>query len=461
MTATTHIIDWKNKSSLSNKPMVTIVTEPDSINVGDVVTIKLYSAYPHELSSPYLGLGAKRVLPDSSNVDLDEIVELSGGSEISCKFPIASVKSIVVGLPIVDETSRAVIDNDRLSQLITVVNHQLKITDSTVKMHGSIRIIYKTFNAQQWIHSAFLQKGRALLFAHNLTTGDYENVALSINEQTRSVNDSIRIDSYPTLKFDMTPYAHFIVYPANRRKFIAADVGSVNFVRNEQQTITAEQITFSGKEANASFYIDSLKSFKGFFFDAKGNVISPAFSVSDGKLVANVECWGSGYINYKTTGSIYEYNAEVSITNIPGGGQHMDVQIGTVYAFDWEKKGISASYKIPNVVFESSEPTDFIEIYKEIVIDRNGAWEKPDDFTGDENTMIQQYVVASGYYYSNGYTDVATYGQENLGVYKNRPFSGVKYKMNKNIPTNANAYVQMAVAQKVADLTFKYGIPNV
>jgi hypothetical protein len=317
---------------------------------------------------------------------------------------------------------------------------------------------YQTFDVQVWQHKPFTKKGNALLFAHNLTIGNYENVPLSISERTSSSSDSIKIEWYPTAKYGYAPYAHFIVYPASKNAFVVADVGTVDKLRDEAQTIKKEQLTFSGLEANASFAIDELVSFTGYFFDAIGNHITPQFRANAGKIISDTECWGTGFVSYKTSGSVYAYNADVTTINLPGGGTHTSINLGIVFAFDRSKKGIATSYEIPVNTMETTSPKDFCKVYKEIVIDNFGSWEKPDGFSGDDNTQIQQYVVATGYIYSNEITDVAEYNAEQLSVYKNQMFTGVKYKMESSIDTSASAYAKQAMETKQQELVVKYGI---
>lgn len=472
MAATTHIINWK---SSANKPPLTIITDPESIYVGDMISISLYSAYPYNLISPYKGLGSKTVAADSENQLIDEVVDLSGSSDVAAKFPIASVSGIMAAIPIVDEITRTVVVEAGfpLGALVSVVNQQLVI-DPTLKLHGSIRLVYKTFNAQKWTHRAFAKKGSALLFAQNTLTMDYENVPLSISEKTNTANDSIKIESYPTSKFGYDPYAHFIVYPASKNVRILTDHGKTKRLRNESHKIKREQISFSGTEASASFIIDSFDKFTGYFFDGKGQVISPSFSLSGGILKANMECYGTGFLSYQTAGGVYQYSAEVAKKDVLGGGLETQITLGTIFAFDPDKKGIAATYDIPQNSVDAVNPTDFCTVYTEMLLQEGGAFEKPPNFPTDnlfpsgivgdgiivgDPYLIQKRIHAVGKLYGNDTMDVDT-----MLVNWETPWGGSEiqpdavYHIDESIPSDASDYAKEQMQAKIKDLKAKYGI---
>lgn len=472
MAATTHIINWK---SSANKPPMTIVTDPESIYVGDVISISLYSAYPYNLLSPYKGLGSKTVAADSENQLIDEVVDLSGSSDVAAKFPIASVSGIFAAIPIVDEVTRVVVVEAGfpMGALVSVVNQRLVI-DTMYKLHGSIRLVYKTFNAQKWTHRAFAKKGSTLLFAQNTLTMDYENVPLSISEKTNSANDSIKIEGYPTSKFGYDPYAHFIVYPASKNVKILTDYGTVKGLRTEIHKIKKEQISFSGKEASASFVIDQIDKFTGYFFDDKGQVISPDFNLSDGILKSNLECYGTGFLSYQTAGTVYQYSAKVQKKDVPGGGLETEITLGTIFAFDPLKKGIAATYDIPQNSVDAINPTDFCTIYTEMLLQEEGAFEKPPNFPTDilfpsgisgdgiiigDPYLIQKRIHAVGKLYGNDSMDVDT-----MLVNWESPWGGSEinpdavYHIDENIPSDASDYAKEQMQSKIKELKAKYGI---
>jgi len=476
--AITHVINWKSNAD-ALKPPLTIITDPESINTGDVIKISLYSAYPHDLISPYDGLGSKSVAPDSDNLPITEVIELSGSSDISTKFPIASASSMLAALPLVDEVTRKIIVHAGmpLGAIVRVVNNQLKIDDS-LKLHGSIRIVYRTFNAQKWTHQPFLQKGNALLFSYNKTLAIYEDVPLSINERSNTGNDSIKINYYPnpSTVFSYERYAYFIVFPASKNAIIKTDFGKAERQGEVSYLVEKERISFSGKEANAEFFINNLSSFKGFFFDGKGKIIEPSFHVDGGILKSSVDCYGTGYLSYSTLGTVYAYSAEKTQKDVLGGGLEISVKIGSIFAFDPVKIGIAATYDIPVMSTEQVNPIEFCRIYSEYVVQEQQAYELPPNFptdniypsqpTGnfpsiDETSLIIERTHIIGNYFSGGGIDTQSYVVNWLDPYTgNTDNPDLVYKVKENIPEDADEYTKQLMRDKIKELKVKYGIKS-
>jgi len=480
MPATTHIIDWKlGIDANANKPPLTIITDPESIQVGDVISISLYSAYPYQLISPYNGLSSKTVKAGSGNKAIEDVIDLSGSTDVSAKFPIASVVSAVAAIALVDETTRQVVLSAGmpLGALVSVVNQKLVI-NSALKLHGSIKLIYKTFDAQQWTHSSFAQKGAALLFAYNETFANYENVPLTISERAKESRDSIKIDGYA--KSTAQAYAGFIVYPSDANPLVLTDAGSTSPTGIVSHIISREQISFSGKTASASFVIDSLIDFRGYFFDAKHNVVSPSVSVSDGELAANIDCYGVGFITYKTSGATYDYFAKKTSNNSGGLYPSWTTTIGTIFAFDRDKVGIAATYDIPPIELVGVNRESVLEVYRDVIVVGEQMFEMPDGATaypddndyiaypmaGDKPPLGEAYAVTQwvheSIYVSNGnvVSDLLA-----VTYYAPTPVEQAfpaKFKLTDNIPTEASEDFPQSVIDELwqtrADLIAKYGI---
>jgi hypothetical protein len=471
--ATTHIIDWQAASANADKPPFVAVIEPSLPVVGDPLTISVYSAYPHTLTSPYNGLGAKTV--NAKDKDIVEIIDLSGSTDVSTKFPIASVVSAVAAIALVDEANRQVVvfSSMPLNNLLSVVNQKLKI-NSALKLHGSIKLTYRTFSVQQWQHEPFSDSGSVILFAHNETLQNFETVAFSVSQK----NETIKIEAYPTTgEFSYTPYAHFIVFPVNNNLIIKSDGGAVHKQGDVSHIITSEEVIFSGSNSiNASFSIDTFKKCTGLFFDAVGNIIHPEFKAENGMLVSDVECYGSGSLDYATQGTVYSYDAEIKTTHLPSGAVDNQVTIGSVFVFDPSKSGIAASYKIPQYQQTITNPIIFCRVYSEYIIQETKRFELPPNFPTDNvfpnmpnadavpeidvTTLSVERTHTVGRYYSTG-------GSIDIEKEINRwyePYHGmteqpdVKYKMQESIPDSASEVDKQQMQRKINELKASYGI---
>lgn len=473
---TTHVIDWTTTAN-ANKSPLTIVTEPDSIKVGDKIKVLLFSAYPHKLISPYNGLGSKAIV--ANDKPQNEVIELSGSLDIATKYPIKSISSLIAALPIVDENTRAIVvqAGASCSHLVAVINQQLKILNPQLKLHGSIRAVYDTFDAQVWTHNAFAQAGKALLFAENEQTAEIETVPLAIAERP-SQTVSFKIEAYPLQgAFSVTNYAWFIVFPTDKNAILKVDYGTITRQGDVSHSVEKERISFSGTEATASFLIEKLVTFKGYFFDGKGKVIEPKFRVTDGKLVADKPCYGTGFLTYFAKGTVYSYAAESETKDIVTGayrGKDTNIKIGTVYLFEKGKIGIATSYDIPNISNEREEPAEFFRIYSEYLVQDKKSFELPPNFPDDNtypsnpsgelpDTSIESIVLERthilGNFYSGGGFDTQRYSQPWL-----EPFSGdenqpdVVYKIKESIPEDADDFTKQLMTQTIERIKAEYGI---
>jgi hypothetical protein len=476
MAAATIVIDWK---SAATKPLLVVKTDPESISVGDSFKVKLFSAYPYDLKSPYDGIGSKKT---EASKPITETVELSGSSDINTQYPIKSVLSIKSLLPIIDELKQeaVVAAGDSARSLIKVVNQQLKLTDATLKLHGSIEVSYETFEAQVWKHNAFAKAGKALLFAKNKTTADVENVPLSISERAlQSV--SFKIEPYERNgAFSLDNYAWFIVYPTDKNCLLTVDHGAITRQGDVSDKIEKERINFSGTEANASFLIEKLVTFTGYFFDGKGKVIRPKFRVGKGILKSDMPCYGTGFLTYFATGTVYSYAIEKTYKEFIAGGlfpiRQLEIQRGTVFLFEKDKIGISLTYDIPDMQAQQHvEPVEFFRIYSEYVVQDKKTFELPPNFP-DDNTfpsnpagdlpdkdtpsIVLERTHFLGNLFTGGGIDTQFYSQVWLS-----PFAGeadnpdIVYKIRENIPADADEYAKQTMEDKIKQAKEEYGIP--
>jgi hypothetical protein len=482
MPATTHIINWKSGVD-TTKPPLTIITAPDSIVAGDEITISLYSATQYNLLSPYNGLSSKTIA--SANPSIDEVIELSGSAEINAKYPVASLVSAIAAIPLVDELTHKVVINagQPLGALVSVVNQRLVI-NSTLKLHGGIQAVYNTFPAQQWTHKPFAKKCSALLFAQNTVDLSYENVPLSIGERSSSTNDSIRIEGYPIVyHFSTNPYAGFIVFPARANAIVKADYGWVVKRPDISYLIEREKVTFAGKTANAAFFIDKKLTFTGYFFNAKHEVVIPKFTVSAGNLASDIDCYGTGFLTYETLGTVYDYNAQITVDNTGPFGSWLTV-VGNVFAFDPEKVGIAATYEIPlNTIGENLTREIMIEVYREVLVVGKDIFEVPDGtpaypdgnnythYSGlpdnqkpplGEAYAVTRWVHESVFIINGAVNHEFEVVNWSLPASDADPFLGVVYKMTDKIPTTSSLDYPQQVLDELnkekADLIVKYNI---
>ena len=465
MSSATHIIDWTKYDAANKLPLV-IETTPSPLYINDVVTINLYCADDYTLISPYNGLSPKSntAKPDS----ITETIELSGSSDISAKYPIKSVVALVTAIPLLDENTRSLIDAP-LNQLVQVVNQQLKVADG-YKLHGSIKLIYTTFNAQTWTHKAFNKAGNALLFAQNNRTGAIDNVPLSIGENTNNSVDGIRIEPWalPARWGVNNPYHAFVIYPANRRYDVVPSVGRVEFKNPVEQHIKNEEITFNSKEASTSYKIKRLIRFTGIFWDMNRRRCEPRFRFDNGVIKSDIECFGFGSVEYITDGLMYYYYANVN----QGGNGSVAIEAGVLVVQDIDKKGVGATYTLPATDFILPvEETEFCKIYKKVIMQDDDrvfkvppAWSSGDntypnyngqDLPDPDKSFQAGSVVVSCKITSEGMIKVTKFNEiETL------PFEvPEKYDIAENIPSNIDDSTLLSKMQsKINELKTQYGI---
>jgi len=471
MSAATAIINWKQLAD-NTKPLLIVKTEPDSIYTGDSFKVRLFSAYNHNLISPYGGLGSKQI---EAAKPITETVELSGSSEIRTEYPIKSVSTIRALLPIIDETTRAIViaAGDSARDLVSVVNQQLKLSNETLKLHGSVEVRYSTFDAQVWQHKPFNSKGRVLLFAHNVELGNYENVPITINERSKP-GDSIKIEAWTFQpKQSFNPYHAVVIYPADKKYIVKADVGEVKFREPVTHTIKAESISFSGKEITTSYPLIRLKKVTGIFFDASLNEITPHFRLSDGMIKSDVECYGFAIVDYDTKGLIYDYNADVHIDTIL---HHTTINIGHIIAQEKGKTGIGASYKVPLWQTEVKKPVDFYTITRKVLAQSATTFEYPPNWSNDDNTypnlpgasaipelgsgFVTAVVVESGYVDSSGSIDYDTHSNAFYDPYAGSPTNpDAIYEIQTSIPSDiVDTSLITTLEEKISEAKERWGI---
>lgn len=440
------------------------IIEP-SPAIGDAFEIRIYAPENYQVSSLYGSVSAAAL--KSSDIQR-EIISITAVPA----FPVKQIISNRAANHIIDADTKTIslVFNDAVPE---------DFTDESVNLFGSVEWVYTTFDAQIFTHAALSKAGEYVLFATD-ANGCTQEIKFTVSESSNS-NNGIKIDAYP-LRYGSTGfyglYANFIVYPANKNALVKCDVGTVTRYADVSQLIWRESVSFSGKEADAGFFIDAMLYFSGFFFDGYGNEISPSFSVTDGKLVASVECWGVGYLNYYSTGTVYDYFAQVDTP--PGGG--VTVSIGTAFAFDRKQKGIAASYEIPPRESGKSNREDVIIIYRDVIVqganefempdgtpawpDGNGYVNYPSALDADKPAIGDAYAVSPEnrhiVFVENG-----TFFDDESAPFWHKPetvgqFQGVKWKLKSNIPTEPTATISSALITqlnaRLAELQTQYGI---
>lgn len=473
MSAATGIIEWKNLLA-NNKPLLVVKTDPESLYAGDSFKVKLYSAYNHALISPYDGLGAKTIEPVEP---ITETVELSGSSEMNTEFPINSVISLRALLPIVDETTRTIVieTGDNARDFVSVVNQRLRLMNESLKLHGSITIIYNTFDAQVWQHKPFASKGKAMLFAHNLDVDIYENVPLSINERT--ANKGLKIEGravQPERGFN--PYHSVIIYPNDAKQLIVkATRGSVRFRGIDSHDIENEQVNFSGKELSTSYPITKLNNISGDWFNRDGNAISPGFRLDNGIIKSDIDCYGIGFIDYTTRGLWYDYNADVKIDTVTNT---TTIKIGYIFAYERGKFDSAVSYQVPQWQSDTKQPIDFYTVTRKVLSQRSRTFECPPNWDSDDNTYPSQPNLSpndlpeigsgfvSGVVIESGYVDV--FGSIDYSTHSNafyEPYHGSEinpdavYEIQVSIPSEiVDSSLISALNDKIEEAKQRWGI---
>lgn len=460
------------------EPFVTVDVTPSPLYMGDDLLIKLYSHDAYDLLSPYNGLGSKSVESALTPLVHTEVVNISGNAEIKPKYPIASLISVTSTSTLVDSTEHKIIlsKGKLLGGIVTFADDRLYV-HKDLKLLGLVQIVYTTFPAQKWSHSYFDELGEKVLYAHNQVVDTYTDVPIQINDN-RSNLSGIKFEPYPVEVHGYTPYASFVVFPASLNPLLKANHGTIHGGTEIVHKVPNEKVSFKGLEASASFHIDELISVSGFFFDASMNEIDPTIIAINGKLVANVECYGDAYIDYNTHGLKYDYHAEVLIEDT-NPGTRVSVNIGTVYASDRLKPGYTASYPIPKWNDGArGAPVEFCKIYREVVLQEKNCFEKPlawptnNTYTGlnppaghapvvGDATVLERRVHVVGEVYDNDTVDTTTHNPPlELPVAGSdySVFADLRYMIEVNIPTGAHPYAEQSMNETIKRLKEHYGI---
>jgi hypothetical protein len=465
---TIHVIDWQ-KSSTDKSPLK-IVFDPEQIYPGDQINIRLFSAYPYRLESPYGGLSAKSIATE--NPPIEEVIYLSGNAEITTEYPVDSIVSAFSSCQIVSETTRKIVIPANFPiTLLSVVGQKLKL-NTTDKLHGSIKLIYHTFSGQKWSLKPFSEPTKALLFAQNLSDLSYENVPITVNERSVSSNDGVTLEMH-----DKTIIANklaFRLYPANADVELKANAG---LIEPSMTTLISARDTLSFNSENektASRYINELVwTGNVFLYDENYNDVIPGISVSGGKIVLSQKCTGNITIDYKTTVKLFNY------TPATGGVWGNKKQYGRVVAFNKRKKLFAAlDMSIPG---GDKNRYDAIVVYKKVLAQNDKLWElpttwpndntyagypsltdseKPEIGVGGVNQDVRHVVYVED---DEIYEDMPLVTWNRPSPTKTTPLNGVKWEINVNIPTPGegdSTYVYDQLIAKEAALRALYNIQS-
>lgn len=363
------------------KPPFVYKIEPSSLYTNDEFKVLLYSPQQYDLFSPYYGITG-----DKQTETAIERIETLSIDSLNIEYPIAELLNVTVKNGIVNKSTRQAIysGGQVITNLFEIVNSALKLVDADVNLIGSITVKYKSYPAQTWQHKGFKTSGDAMLFAQNLTTLEWENIPLSIGERTDTANTSIKIEAWTFQpKRGFSPYHAVIIYPADKQYKVTTDYGLVQYREKATHTIKAEELSFSGKEANTNYPIVSLVKVTGSFFDANLNEVTPRFRLSDGVIKSNIECYGFAIVEYTTEGLVYDYNADVTIQTVPTN--LTTIRIGYIIAQEKGKIGIGASYKVPQWQNNTVERMDFYKITRKVVTQGNKTFEYPPNWDTDNS----------------------------------------------------------------------------
>lgn len=159
----------------------------------------------------------------------------------------------------------------------------------------------------------------------------------------------------------------------------------------------SEVIQFGGGNvASTTYPIVSGLTYKtfGLLFDSTGNAVGGSgassvpvpggsggtttltFKGTRNGVESNVPLHGSIEVTYTTTYRLYTYEPLVEVAQ---GGAGVKTTRGFVAAFE---NGNSAVYEIPTPTQEDKDDKEFYRVVSEAVINEEGAWEKPDGWTG-------------------------------------------------------------------------------
>lgn len=478
----THITDWTTQAA-DTKRGLKYVIEPETIYPGDVITIYIYDPDSYGLESPYDGLFYGRVI-GLTNEELTDAVSFSGSVDVHSEFPVYVLENIVCQLGIVDETSRELIRlrGQNLNADIAIVDYDLKADFGVdVKPHGTAKVLYSTFKAQIWKHSAFSEPGLAVLFARNLRTAEIELINLTISEIPALDRTSITIEGHDRNLANGAYLSHtFRVSPADNDILLRARNGTITELPGLLIPVD-DSVSFSGSnEARAKHYISSLvyplDVASGFFLDDKGVEITPNLWVSDGKIKSDVKI-SQGVISLT-------YLADFRMFN------YFREQVGTV-----TKRGSVVAYRQADqamAVYHIPIPTDMgspkqavARIYRvtlaaEIVDgvgSSNGNYEMPTTFTNSAisylsypfadtsnlTTSAPKIEVDQSVVYWDG---ISCYSTDNTGLENwaypsptaTTAFADVKWEFSESMPADLDSFDTGQIQSEINRVKLKYGI---
>jgi hypothetical protein len=461
---TTHVIDWNSNNA---KPPFVVETDPATIYGSTQVTIKLFSPHKQRLYSAH---GTIAELGKQPQKAITETVDLSGGETIAARYPIKEVITARARLAIVDEVTReaVVIVGGDVMPFLDLHDWQLSVKNSKQKLHGSIDLVYKTYDAQVWWHPPFRRSGRATLFAFDEVLSAYEPVTLAINEQQQSSN--LRIEgrfAQPIRGYN--PYHAVVIYGGKKDAILVkTNVGSVEYKGVDTHEIRDETVNFSGLEFAPAYPITKFTSLIGFFFDIEGVEVQPKFRLEDGKVKSDISCYGGGVLHYTTSGLWYNYNAQVKTDGV----SYVDILVGLIYAAEKGRFDNAVTYQVPLWQTVRNDPIDFYTVSRKVLSQKTKTWEMPPEWDNDDNTypslpdlgddelpeaetgFVSAVAIEVGSINAAGQIDISTHSNKFFSPFFGEPENpDAVYSIEENIPEevkDSSVITQMQIRIKEA-----------
>lgn len=212
-------------------------------------------------------------------------------------------------------------------------------------------------------------------FTVRVGDGDYgpQNLVLEVPDQLVSFGGGIDIRLYPEVQAEL--------HTSHGGSFTYKTPGNVGVL-----DVPRDFIEFHGEDRVQSAYpstSDVLIELRwDIFYDLLGNKVTPSFTYDfkTGEVVASAPCYGAVQLAYQTTYRKCTYTPKVTRQ-----GFTVTKTYDTLLAFS---DGNVATLKInrDNDPTDSRDYVQVYEIYSELVTDKDGAWEKPDNWPTESET---------------------------------------------------------------------------
>jgi len=170
------ILDF-TQGSETDGDTLKITVSPSPLDVGDSIQISMFSQFDYELMSPYQNAS---VAATYGQQEFEEDIDVNQSSEVSTNYPVANLISAVHLTPLVDTENRTIIAPAGQTASVDIVNSTV-VLDGDERV-GTIRLNYKTYEAQSYDLTSFSNAGIYVVFYKKVTDTEWKAFTFNVGE---------------------------------------------------------------------------------------------------------------------------------------------------------------------------------------------------------------------------------------------------------------------------------------